>query len=67
MSTAVNSMMLKAVKQQYHRPSLIKPASFTTVKLNSELVQAKKEVNHDKPILFLHGLFGSSSTFKIYA
>lgn len=38
-----------------------------TVKLNSHLVLAKKTAFEEKPVVFLHGLFGSTSTFKAYA
>ena len=42
-------------------------APVQTIKLNSEEVLGKKDVNTDKPLVFLHGLFGSTSTFKNYA
>ena len=43
------------------------PKQIATVKLNAEDVFGKKDAHTDKPVVFLHGMFGSSSTFRTYA
>jgi pimeloyl-ACP methyl ester carboxylesterase len=66
MSKAINLNLLNVVKRQAQN-MLKTPLQCEAVPLASQSIFGKKDRNVDKPIVFLHGLFGSSSTFKSYA
>lgn len=59
--------LIKAVRSQRSK-LLKKPTSCNTVKLHHEQIMASSKPAYEhKPVVFLHGLFGSSSSFKVFA
>ena len=65
-SRVVDHNFLNVVKRQSQN-MLRAPCFAMPVQLSHELSLGKKAVNEDKPLIFIHGLFGSSATFKSYA
>ena len=64
--TLAHSSLLRAVHLQSSRLQS-RPLVVETVRLNAAVVCANKAAHEDKPVIYLHGLFGSASTFKCYA
>lgn len=66
LQTLSSPVLLRAVQSQSTR-LLKRPEIVETVRLNHQLAYAKAAASEDKPVVFLHGLFGSASTFKHFA